>query len=102
MWLSYSKVSVKIEDKKECKRLKELLKDRYTAMLYAGDNKRLSWMKMVGSKMMLMLLYLPRLYWTISENILSNFVQTYIDTVSSVKQFLRRNRNRESNVLFKF
>ena len=36
---------------------------------------------------------------SIKENILSIFVQTYIDTVSNVKQFLGRNRNRDSDVI---
>ena len=35
---------------------------------------------------------------SIKENILSIFVQTYIDIISSVKQFLGRNRNRDSDV----
>ena len=35
---------------------------------------------------------------SIKENVLSILVQTYIDTISSVKQFLGRNRNRNSDV----
>lgn len=37
--MNYSKVLVKIEDKKECKILKELLKDRYKVVLYTVDTK---------------------------------------------------------------
>ena len=36
---------------------------------------------------------------SIKENVLSIFVQTCIDTTSSVKQFLGRNRNSNSNVV---
>ncbi|KAK8848133.1 hypothetical protein M9Y10_019189 [Tritrichomonas musculus] len=37
--MNYDKVLVKIEDKKECKRLKNCLKDRYKVALYTGDSK---------------------------------------------------------------
>ena len=39
--MKYDKVLVKIEDKKERKILKELLKDRYKVALYIGDEKGL-------------------------------------------------------------
>ena len=35
----YDKILVKIEDKKECKKLRELLKDKYKVALYTGDDK---------------------------------------------------------------
>ena len=37
--MKYDKALVKIEDKKECKILKEFLKDRYKVALYTGDEK---------------------------------------------------------------
>ena len=37
--MNYDKVLVKIKDKKECKILKELLKDRYKIALSKGDTK---------------------------------------------------------------
>ena len=39
--MNYDKVLVKIEDKKQCTILKELLKDRYKVALYTGDTKEI-------------------------------------------------------------
>lgn len=36
---------------------------------------------------------------SIKENVLSIFMQTYIDTISSIRQFIGRNRNRNSNIV---
>ena len=36
---------------------------------------------------------------SIKENVLSIFVQTYIDTTSSIRQFIGRNRNRDYNIV---
>ncbi len=99
--MNYEILLIKIEDKKECKLLKEMLKDRYKVALYTGDNKEVKFnedglfdedVDVVISTSFI------QNGQSIKENILSIFVQTYIDTVSSVKQFLGRNRNRNSDV----
>ena len=100
--MNYDKILLKIEDKKECKIMKELLKDKYKVALYTGDIKEV--------KLNEDSLFEEDVDFIIStsfiqngqsnkENILSIFVQTYIDAVSSIKQFLGRNRNRDSDVI---
>lgn len=38
--MNYDKVLVKIEDKKECKRFKNCMNDRYNVALYTGNSKK--------------------------------------------------------------
>ena len=40
--MNYDKVLVKIEDKKECKRMKNCLNNLYKVALYSGDSKEVS------------------------------------------------------------
>ena len=98
----YDKILVKIEDKKECKKLRELLKDKYKVALYTGDDKEVKLNEdglFETNVDVIISTSSIQNGQSIKENILSIFVQTYIDTVSSVKQFLGRNRNRDSNVV---
>ena len=93
--MNYSKVLVKIEDKKECKILKELLKDRYKVVLYTADTKEVKLNKdglFEEDDDVIISTSSIQNWQSIVENILSIFAQTYIDTVSRVKQLLYRNR----------
>ena len=99
--MKYDKVLLKIEDKKECKILKDLLKDRYKVALYTGDEKEVKLNKDgLFEEDVDVIISTSSIQngQSIKENILSIFVQTYIDTISSVKQFLGRNRNRNSDI----
>ena len=99
--MNYDKVLVKIENKKECDRLKNYLKDRYKVALYTGENKEIKlneaglFEEYVDVVMSTSFIQNGQ---SIKENIKSIFVQTYIHTVSRVEQFLGRNRNRDSDV----
>ena len=99
--MNYDKVLVKIEDKKECKILKKLLKDRYKVALYTDDTKEIKLNEDgLFDEDVDMIISTSSIQngQPIKENILSIFVQTYFDTISSVKQFLGRNRNTNSFV----
>ena len=99
--MNYDKVLVKIEDKKECKRLKNCLKDRYKVALYTGDSKEVKLNEDgIFEEDVDVVISTSSIQngQSIKENVLSIFVQTYIDTTSSVEQFLGRNRNRDSDV----
>ncbi|KAK8898244.1 hypothetical protein M9Y10_000522 [Tritrichomonas musculus] len=99
--MNYDKVLVKIEDKKECKRLKNCLKDRYKVALYTGDSKEVKLNEDgIFEEDVDVVISTSSIQngQSIKENVLSIFVQTYIDTTSSVEQFPGRNRNRDSDV----
>ena len=82
--------------------MKELLKDKYKVALYTGDTKEV---KLNNDGLfeedvdVIISTSSIQNEQSIKENILSIFVQTYFDTVSSVKQFLGRNCNRDSDVI---
>ena len=81
--------------------MKNLLKDRYKVALYTGDNKEVKLNEDgLFEEDVDVIISTSSIQngQSIKENIMSIFVQTYIDTVSSVKQFLGRNRNRNSDV----
>ena len=97
--MNYDKILGKIEDKKEYKILKELLKDRYKVALNTCDTKEVKLneyglfkedLKVIQSTSSI------KNGQPIKENTLSIFVQTCIDY--SVKQFLGRYCNRDSDV----
>ena len=79
-------VLVKIEDKKKRKILKELLEDRYKVVLYTGDTKEVmlnedDWFEEDVDDIISTSSIQNK--QSIKENILSIFVQIYIDTISS-------------------
>ena len=89
--MKHDKVLLKKEDKKECKILKDLLKDKYKFVLYTGDEKEVKLNKDgLFEEDVDVIISTSSIQngQSIKENILSIFVQTYIDTISSVKQFL--------------
>ncbi|KAK8848183.1 hypothetical protein M9Y10_019239 [Tritrichomonas musculus] len=99
--MDYDKVFVKIEDKKECKKLKNCLKDRYKVALYTGDSKEVKLNEDgIFEEDVDVVISTSSIQngQSIKEKVLSIFVQTYIGKTSSVEQFLGRNRNRDSNV----
>lgn len=86
--MNYDKILGKIEDKKLCKILKELLKDRYKVALNTCDTKevKLNEYGLFEEDFDVIQSALSIQNWQyIKENILSIFVQTYIDNVSGVK-----------------
>ena len=93
---------MKIEDKKECNLLKESLKNRYKVALYTSEDKetKLNENCMFETDVDAIISTSSiQNGQSIKENVLSIFVQTYIDTTSSIRQFLGRNRNRDSNIV---
>ena len=99
---------VKVEDKTFCKKLKEKLSDKYNVYLYNSDTKEVLIDK--NGKFQLNSDQQDDLHIDIvistsciqagqslkEENLVSLFVQTPIDIVSSVQQFIGRNRNPKS------
>lgn len=78
--MNCDRIFVKIKDKKECKALKELLKDRCKVVLNTGLFE-------IDKDVIISTSSIQNGQF-IKENVLSIFVQTYIDNTSSVKQFL--------------
>ena len=101
----FEKCLVKIEDKKLCKKLKDKLELRYKVFLYNGDKKEVELDKNGkftltngGSNIDIVIsTSCIQAGQSIKENkMLQVFVQTPTDTVTSVKQFIGRNRMPES------
>lgn len=100
--MKYDKILMKIEDKKECNLLKESLKNRYKVALYTSEDKETKLNENCMFETDLDVIISTSSIQngqSIKENVLSIFVQTYIDTTSSIRQFLGRNRNRDSNIV---
>lgn len=103
--MNYNKVLVKIKNKKECKVLKEQLKDRLKTALYivVGKEARLDedWKYKEFADAIIYTSSIQNGQF-FKENILSIFFQTYIDTVSSVKQIFGRSRYRDLDVYIQY
>ena len=98
--MKYDEILVKIEDKKECKLLKESLKNRYKVALYTSEDKetKLNENGMFETDVdVIISTYSIQNGQSNKENVLSIFVQTYIDTTSSIRQFINRLLRRNSN-----
>ena len=101
----YDKILIKIEDKKECRLLKDLLSHKYKVVLYNADDKETvlndngHFECNESNESIDIIISTSSIQngQTIKDNILLIFVQTYLDTISSVKQFLGRNRNKISD-----
>ena len=102
---NYDKVIVKIEDKKEGQLLKESLNDLNVA-IYNGEKKDIEidengkiYDKTVKDKTIDVIIATSTIQagQSLTDNVLQIFIQTPIDTISSVEQFIGRNRLKHSS-----
>ena len=98
---NFDKVLIKIEDKKEGQLMKEALKDCFNVALYNGNTKEIEindkgkiYDKKDDNKTIDVIISTSTIQsgQSLNENILQIFIQTPIDTISSVEQFIGRNR----------
>ena len=97
----YDKILIKIEDKNECERLKECIDNELNKALYNSDKKEVEISdegKFVSTEDVDIVIATSCIQsgQSLKENLLSIFIQTPLDTVSSVEQFVGRNRNENS------
>ena len=97
----YDKILIKIEDKNECERLKECIDNELNKALYNSDKKEVEISnegKFVNPEDVDIIIATSCIQsgQSIKEKLLSIFIQTPLDTVSSVEQFIGRNRNEDS------
>lgn len=111
---SYDKILIKIEDKKECDKLKEELNKELEApgstnqeivkALYYSDKKEVEinddgkFESKNNPKIIIATSCIQAGQSITEQNMLSVFIQTQLDSVSSVQQFIGRNRNEKSDV----
>ena len=97
----YDKILIKIEDKNECERLKESINNELNKALYNSEKKEVeisSEGKFVNPEDVDIIIATSCIQsgQSLKEKLLSIFIQTPLDTVSSVEQFVGRNRNEDS------
>ena len=95
---NYDKILIKIEDKKECERIKECINNELIKALYNSDKKEVEISdesKFVNPEDVDIIIATSCIQagQSLKENILSIFIQTQLDSCSSVEQFIGRNRN---------
>ncbi len=95
---NYDKILIKIEDKKECERIKECINNELIKALYNSDKKEVEISdegKFVNPEDVDIIIATSYIQagQSLKENILSIFIQTQLDSCSSVEQFIGRNRN---------
>ena len=97
----FDKVLIKIEDKKQGQLMKEALKDCFNVAMYNGDRKDVEingkgkiYDKKDENKAIDVIISTSTIQsgQSLTDNILQIFIQTPIDTISSVEQFIGRNR----------
>lgn len=98
---NYDKILIKIEDKNECEKIKECIDNELNKALYNSDKKEVeisSEGKFVNPEDVDIIIATSCIQsgQSLKEKLLSIFIQTPLDTVSSVEQFVGRNRNDES------
>lgn len=94
---SFDKVLIKIENIDECKLLKDEIDNQFKSALYNGKNKEVQISdegKFVNPSEVDIVIATSCIQagQSLKENMVSIFIQTRLDTVSSVIQFLGRNR----------
>ena len=100
----YDKIVVKVESKKICIKLKEQLEESLKSSLYIGNKKEVElsidgkFINPSDSDIIIATSCIQSGQSIKESNLLSIFVQTYRDTISSVHQFIGRNRLRNSNI----
>ena len=97
----YDKILIKIEDKNECERLKDCINNELNKALYNSEKKEVeisSEGKFVNPEDVDIIIATSCIQsgQSLKEKLLSIFIQTPLDTVSSVEQFVGRNRNEDS------
>lgn len=112
---SYDKILIKIEDKKECDKLKEELNNdlqsktvshetEIVKALYYSDKKEVEintdgkFESKNNPKIIIATSCIQAGQSITEQNMLSVFIQTQLDSGSSVQQFIGRNRNEKSDV----
>ena len=102
---NYDKVLIKIEDKKQGQLMKEALKEVFNVALYNGDKKDVEingsgkiYDKYDENRTIDIIISTSTIQsgQSLTENVLQIFIQTPIDTISSVEQFIGRNRLKNS------
>ena len=99
----YDKVLVKIEDKQECITLRQAINNELKKALYNSETKEVEISdegKFVNPEDVDIVLATSCIQagQSLKDNIVQIFGQTALDTVSSVKQFIGRNRNVNSTI----
>ena len=97
----YDKILIKIEDKNECERLKECINNELNKALYNSEKKEVEISnegKFVNPEDVDIVIATSCIQagQSLKEKLLSIFIQTPLDTISSVEQFVGRNRNNDS------
>ena len=97
----YDKILIKIEDKNECERIKDCITNELKRALYNSEKKEVEIStegKFVNPEDVDIIIATSTIQagQSLKEKLLSIFIQTPLDTVSSVEQFVGRNRNEES------
>lgn len=97
----YDKILIKVEDKNECENLKKAINDEFKKALYYSDKKEVEISdegKFINPEDVDIIIATSCIQagQSLKENLLQIFIQTPLDTVSSVHQFIGRNRNKES------
>ena len=93
---NYDKILVKIEDKNECEKIKESINNELNKALYNSEKKEVeisSEGKFVNPEDVDIIIATSCIQagQSLKEKLLSIFIQTPLDTVSSVEQFVGRN-----------
>ena len=98
---NYDKILIKIEDKNECEKIKECIDNELNKALYNSEKKEVeisSEGKFVNPEDVDIIIATSCIQsgQSLKEKLLSIFIQTPLDTVSRVEQFVGRNRNDDS------
>ena len=97
----YDKILIKVEDKNECDKLKKAIDDEFKKALYYSDKKEVEISdsgKFINPEDVDIIIATSCIQagQSLKENLLQIFIQTPLDTISSVHQFIGRNRNTQS------
>ncbi len=98
---NYDKILIKIEDKNECERIKACIDNELNKALYNSEKKEVEISnegKFVNPEDVDIIIATSCIQsgQSLKEKLLSIFIQTPLDTISSVEQFVGRNRNDDS------
>ena len=102
-WLkTYDKILIKVEDKNECNKLKNEISNEYKKALYNSEKKDVEISddgKFLPDDVQIVIATSSiQAGQSLTENMLSVFIQTPLDTISSAQQFIGRNRNQQSDI----
>ncbi|KAK8896872.1 hypothetical protein M9Y10_014798 [Tritrichomonas musculus] len=92
----YDKILIKIEDKNEYERLKDCINNELNKALYNSEKIEVEISSECKFVDIIIATSCIQSVQSLKEKLLSIFIQTPLDTVSSVEQFVGRNRNEDS------